>query len=1034
MNASRVKKGSTTASSEARLVEVLDAYLAAAHDGRAPAREQLLAEHPELAEDLEACLASLEFIGKASLTAPPLGAESASVEANQGEPGIGDLGDFRLVAEVGRGGMGVVYEAVQRSLDRRVALKVLPFAAAMDPVQLRRFHTEALAAAQLHHTHIVPVYSVGCERGVHYYAMQFIEGQTLAEAIAERKRADELPRETGSSANPSPSSRSKEFFRTVAALGIQAAEALDHAHKVGIVHRDIKPANLLLDVQGDLWVTDFGLARLRDDTGLTITGDLLGTLRYMSPEQALGKRGYLDHRADIYSLGTTLYELLTLRPAIDGQDRQEILRKLAHEEPTPPRKINPAIPRELETILLKAMSKEPQSRYATAQELADDLRRFLDEKPIRAKRPNLVEHAAKFARRNAHAVAALAVVLILAVAGLATGAALLAQEQRRTAQNLRLARETIEEYLTKVSESRLLDEPGLQPLRKELLEAALKNYQSLMAQRAGDRGLQSDLARAQMRVGRIKSLLGEPVEAVDAFRGALDMYRRLAAANPADDRSEIFFAEALRQLAVEYRALGNADLARTHLEQAVVIAERIAHAQPGEEERQTRLAGYYLDLGRSQELMGDLAGGEQLYRQSVMIRERIVAAHPGDANCLLHLANSQAALMQALRIAGRLGEARAVAQRVIQSYDTIGAAGEGSSNDRYELAQVLFALGGLQSDGGDAPVARRSYRRAADMLEALVAANPNVVQYRTLLGGICINMTGLDVHGPKPTKEEFDERLRAGLRAIELFRALAKSEPSVPEHDRNLVGCYNNLSLLHTKNDNPNESIACLRRALEIGEPMVATRAGLLLAGESVSLAQGNLAERLIGVNDWEAARPLYERNRGLLERLASEFPLVPAHRDRLRIALFRLSEMYLKSGRLDDAERYSRRVLVVAEEILRDHPDLALLPPTMTCLARYGSEHRDLAKILEAKGRIAEAVSLYQKAISILEDAIRRQPRDVHAPEWLAQVRESLAKAQSRVAAPGTGVSAAGDRPKPALQTPGRKEKERNPKRRSKP
>ena len=317
--------------------------------------------------------------------------------------------------------MGVVYEAVQRSLNRRVALKVLPFAAAMDPTQLRRFQTEALAAAQLHHTHIVPVYSVGCERGVHYYAMQFIEGQTLAQAIAERRRLEcgaspspfvgeggpkgrmggvpaseghpqaQMGADVGAAAgiHPSPlvreggpqgrmggapsaeggtqdaigkdhkplpeshaarsstpiaSSRSREFFQTAAALGIQAAEALDHAHKVGIVHRDIKPANLLLDVQGNIWVTDFGLARLRDDAGLTISGDLLGTLRYMSPEQALAKRGYLDHRTDIYSLGATLYEMVTLRPAVGGQDRQEVLRKIAQEEPTPPRQIDPSDP------------------------------------------------------------------------------------------------------------------------------------------------------------------------------------------------------------------------------------------------------------------------------------------------------------------------------------------------------------------------------------------------------------------------------------------------------------------------------------------------------------------------------------------------------------------------------------------------------------------------------------------------------------------------------------------------------------------
>src|SRR5271165_2484958 len=210
--------------------------------------------------------------------------------------GLGELGDSRLIREVGRGGMGVVYEAEQISLRRRVALKVLPFAAAMDPTQLRRFQTEALAAAQLHHTHIVPVHSVGSERGVHYYAMQFIDGKTLAQAIAERRRLEEPPFHPGSaepaalipsppsgggsgrggdghgSATPTPTSRSREFFRHVAELGIQAAEALDYAHKLGIVHRDIKPANLLLDEGGKLWITDFGLARLHDDNELTMTG------------------------------------------------------------------------------------------------------------------------------------------------------------------------------------------------------------------------------------------------------------------------------------------------------------------------------------------------------------------------------------------------------------------------------------------------------------------------------------------------------------------------------------------------------------------------------------------------------------------------------------------------------------------------------------------------------------------------------------------------------------------------------------------
>jgi serine/threonine protein kinase len=189
------------------------------------------------------------------------------------------------------------------------------------------------------------------------------------------------------------------FFQTVARFGLQAAEALDHAHQLGVVHRDIKPGNLLLDTSGHLWVTDFGLAQFQNDAALTLTGDLVGTLRYMSPEQALARRGVVDHRTDLYSLGATLYELLTLQPAFDGRDREELLQQISLEEPRPPRRLNRATPIDLETIILKAMAKGVEDRYATAEELAEDLRRFLDQKPIRARRPAPWERVAKWSRR-----------------------------------------------------------------------------------------------------------------------------------------------------------------------------------------------------------------------------------------------------------------------------------------------------------------------------------------------------------------------------------------------------------------------------------------------------------------------------------------------------------------------------------------------------------------------------------------------------------------------------------------------------------
>jgi WD40 repeat protein len=216
--------------------------------------------------------------------------------------------------------------------------------------------------------------------------------------------------------------------------GVQAAEALEHAHSLGIVHRDVKPGNLMIDGRGKLYVTDFGLARLSVDAGLTMTGDVLGTLRYMAPEQALAKHGLVDHRADVYSLGATLYELLALRPAVEGKDREEVLRTIAFEEPPPLRAVVGAAPADLETILRKALARDPQERYGTAQELADDLRRFLDDRPIRARPPSLVQGARKWVRRHRAMVRAAALTL---AATLAVGAALLWREREGTLSALR---------------------------------------------------------------------------------------------------------------------------------------------------------------------------------------------------------------------------------------------------------------------------------------------------------------------------------------------------------------------------------------------------------------------------------------------------------------------------------------------------------------------------------------------------------------------------------------------------------------------
>lgn len=382
-----------------------------------PAREEYLREFPQFAELIDAAPFNCTLPGRLDAVCQAVdenrnGTFEVATENQAPLPRNALLGDFHLIREIGRGGMGVVYEAQQLSLRRRVALKVLPFTNSLSKQQLLRFHSEAYAAATLHHPNIVPVYAIGSDRGVQFYAMQLITGRSVAELLAElrQQQAGLATRNTEkqnlsetakfSATSARDSTDSPDFFRRVAELGVQAAEALEYSHAQGILHRDVKPANLLIDDEDKLWVTDFGLARAQDSGNLTRSGELLGTLRYMSPEQVSGTQSGLDMRTDVYSLGVTLYELLSLTPAFGGNNEPELLRGIAFEEPPRLRQINRRIPTDLETIIAKAMEKRAADRYPSAREFADDLRRYLAAEPITAKRASPAERMVKWSRRH----------------------------------------------------------------------------------------------------------------------------------------------------------------------------------------------------------------------------------------------------------------------------------------------------------------------------------------------------------------------------------------------------------------------------------------------------------------------------------------------------------------------------------------------------------------------------------------------------------------------------------------------------------
>jgi serine/threonine protein kinase/Flp pilus assembly protein TadD len=369
-------------------------------------------------------------------------ARSRSLSDN--ETRFPEIAGYRITGVLGHGGMGIVYRAVQDKLNRNVALKVLPaMIGNANPTAVERFRREATAAAQLHHTNIIPIYDYGESSNAYFYAMEMITGTPLND-IVHRVADKSVHNATGvqlsralldfsghsltqggahepTLGTPPPESvavpalsRSESYFKRVATWIRDTADALHYAHGQGIIHRDIKPANLILSDDGRIMVADFGLAKRVNEPTVTMAGAILGTMRYMSPEQALGGRQPVDHRADIFSLGATMYELLCLKPAFSSVEQKELLADILDKDPILPQRINGHIPTELATICMKCLEKSPAARYATAKDLADDLRRYAGDLPILAKRPSIVRRVGKFMRRH-RAPCAIAAAVVLVV-------------------------------------------------------------------------------------------------------------------------------------------------------------------------------------------------------------------------------------------------------------------------------------------------------------------------------------------------------------------------------------------------------------------------------------------------------------------------------------------------------------------------------------------------------------------------------------------------------------------------------------------
>ena len=477
---------------ENQLIDMLaDDFLERYRAGERPPLSEYKERYPHLAEEIDDLFPALVLLEKAGSG----GSESVGgvkKHLARDTPKIQQLGDYEILRVIGSGGMGVVYEAVQKSLGRHVALKVLPSHATNQELYLQRFYREAKSAARLHHSHIVPVYDVGEDDGTHFYAMQYIQGHGLDQVLVQLQKfrtstvlgeeadssnqkdislilthgllhgdfagrgstdvadfdidepadnektsaSDTLPTMIGSGSSDFREASDQQFFHGVARIGVQIADALHYAHEQGILHRDVKPSNLLLDTTGHIWITDFGLAKATDEDDLTKTGDVVGTMRYLAPERFRGQAG---PGSDIYSLGLTLYEMLVGQPAFAQEDRLRLIDCIKNQTPAPPRQLDRRIPRDLETILLKSIEKEPAQRYASAQAMAEDLQRYLEDQPIRARPITFFQRFLKWVRRHP----LIFTLLLFVFLSTATGATISTMQWRRAEQALQTANQAL---------------------------------------------------------------------------------------------------------------------------------------------------------------------------------------------------------------------------------------------------------------------------------------------------------------------------------------------------------------------------------------------------------------------------------------------------------------------------------------------------------------------------------------------------------------------------------------------------------------
>jgi eukaryotic-like serine/threonine-protein kinase len=697
---------------------------------------------------------------------------------------------YEMLELLGRGGMGVVYKARQINLNRLVALKVILAGAHSSPQHLARFHLEAEAVASLQHPNIVQLYEVSEHNGCPYFSLEFIDGGSLSEKLRGRPQP------------PRPAARLVETL----------ARAMHCAHQRGVIHRDLKPANILLQIadcrlQNEAdpsancnlqpaipKIADFGLAKRLEDSRQTQTGDILGTPSYMAPEQAAGNPKEIGPHTDVYALGAILYELLTGRPPFGAKTPMETLQQVQSQEPAPLTRLGVKAPRDLEVICLKCLEKQPGKRYASAEDLADELHRFLAGEPIRARPVTSWERAAKWAKRRP-ALAALLLVSALSMLSL-LAVSLFYNAQLRSAlkvaeANFQRARRATDKVLTVVAEEHLADKPHMEEKQKELLEEALAIHQEFLSEKSDDPARQEETALAYKRMGDILHLLGKNDAAKDAYEQAIRLLTRLAEGVPATPEYRQNLANSYNFLGEALRTTGQHEESHQAYLQALKLQEKLASEFPEGPAYQQELARTLYNLGiLSAEPSPKEA--ENYYSQAILTLEKLVRQLPDVAAYQQELARSYLDLGAVLGNTKRFQEANEANGKAITLLENLVKKSPTNREYKLELAVCCNNLGNSLRPMRRRAEAEKAHRKAVRTLEGLTTDFPQVPNYRSELAN-AYNSLGILL----------DDALRLPaakgdwLAALSTYEKLVLEYPDIPDYQAELGRVHGNLGWLH---------------------------------------------------------------------------------------------------------------------------------------------------------------------------------------------------------------------------------------------